>query len=263
MIIGRLGRMAYVNTLPVDWGLVHGPLGSLVSVERGAPTTLNRLLAEGALDISPVSSVAAMENADEWLVLDGLCIGSRGAVGSVILYTERPVEELDGGTIAVTRASATAVRLLQILLQRHWQVSATLAPENGPATAKLLIGDAALQTASRPGSGFVYDLGQMWHDYTGEGFVFGLWCVRKDFVRARPVHARALYHLLHASYSLGRIDPEGVAAQAAAVTGLPDETIRTYFSKLVYDLDDGLRRGLRLFLDLLGSSPDRLETYRA
>ena len=32
MNLGRLGRMAYINTLPVDWGLVNGALGRSVTV---------------------------------------------------------------------------------------------------------------------------------------------------------------------------------------------------------------------------------------
>ena len=35
MILAKLGRMAYVNTLPVDWGLVKSPLGKLAHIVRG------------------------------------------------------------------------------------------------------------------------------------------------------------------------------------------------------------------------------------
>ncbi len=159
MILGRLGRMAYVNTLPVDWGLVTSPLAKLVTIQRGTPTILNRMMAEGQLDVSAVSSVAAAQHADDWLVMDHLCIGCRGAVGSVILHSDRPVEELDGSTIAVTNASATAVKLLEVLLSGHWKVKAQLVPQANPQGPRLLIGDAALKTAQSGSPGFVYDLG--------------------------------------------------------------------------------------------------------
>ena len=183
MILGRLGRMAYINTLPVDWGLVHSPLGKSVKVYRGTPTTLNRLLAEGKLDVSAVSSVAAIEHAEEWVVLDHLCIGCRGEVGSVILHSDRPVEELNGRSIAVTAASATAARLLEVLLARHWKVDVDLVAQDRPAPARLLIGDTALRTAQCGTAGFIYDLGLAWRDFTGQNFVFGLWCIRREFVR--------------------------------------------------------------------------------
>jgi chorismate dehydratase len=261
MILGRLGRMAYVNTLPVDWGLVTSPLARLVTIQRGTPTILNRMMAEGQLDVSAVSSVAAARHADDWLVMDHLCIGCRGAVGSVILHSDRPVEELDGSTIAVTNASATAVKLLEVLLSGHWKVRAQLVPQAHPQGPRLLIGDAALKTAQSGASGFVYDLGQAWRDYTAGDFVFGLWCVRRDFAAQHPQETRALYHVLGASRELGRAQMDGVIAEAARVMGLPDVTIRDYFPKLAYDLDDRLWNGLADFLRLLGYRPNCLEKY--
>lgn len=261
MIIGRLGRMAYINTLPVDWGLVHSPLAKVVKVYRGTPTTLNRLLAEGKLDVSAVSSVAAIEHAEEWMVLDHLCIGCRGEVGSVILQSDRPVEELNGSSIAVTAASATAARLLGVLLAQHWKVEVDLVAQDRLAPARLLIGDTALRAAQCGSAGFIYDLGLAWKDFTGQDFVFGLWCVRREFVREYPQETRALYHLLQTSYAMGRAHREGVIAEASHITGLNGPTLHTYFQKLVYELDHGLWDGLIGFMNLLGYGRDRLQTY--
>ncbi|MGO9567239.1 MAG: menaquinone biosynthetic enzyme MqnA/MqnD family protein [Desulfomonilaceae bacterium] len=261
MILGRLGRMAYINTLPVDWGLVHSPLGKSVKVYRGTPTTLNRLLAEGRLDVSAVSSVAAIEHAEEWVVLDHLCIGCRGEVGSVILHSDRPVEQLNGRSIAVTAASATAARLLEVLLARHWKVDADLVAQDRPAPARLLIGDTALRTAQSGTAGFIYDLGLSWREFTGQNFVFGLWCIRREFVQEYPGETRALYHLLQTSYAMGRAHREGVIAEASHIAGLDRPTLHAYFEKLVYDLDQGLWAGLNTFINLLGYGRDRLRTY--
>ncbi|MEW6140148.1 MAG: menaquinone biosynthesis protein [Thermodesulfobacteriota bacterium] len=314
----RLGRMAYINTLPVDWGLIKGGLGSLgATVRRGAPTTLNALMAEGHLDASPVSSVAAAEHAADWLVFDHLCIGSRGAVGSVILHSDVPVEELGGRSITVTSDSATATRLLQILLEGYWGVEAELAVDHGetklapnwepvsqttgvcpvngasglsvfsqggpvceeesPQTlfarraspqfrssrsgSRLLIGDLALKTAQSNPSGFIYDLGQAWRDYTGCGFVFGLWCVRRTFVEHHPWEAHLLYDLLRASRAHGLAEERNVVAEAARVTGLAESKIRRYYNKLDYDLDEELWEGLCHFLRLLGHDPALLQRF--
>lgn len=261
MILGKLGRMAYINTLFVDWGLVHSPLRKLVKVYRGTPTTLNRLLAEGKLDASPVSSVAAIEHAEEWVVLDHLCIGCRGEVGSVILHSDRPVEELKGTSIAVTAASATAARLLRVLLAQHWKVEVDLVAQDRLAPARLLIGDTALKTAQCGSAEFVYDLGLAWKDFTGQNFVFGLWCVRREFVERYPQETRALHNLLQTSYALGRAHRDGVIAEASHITGLDAPTLHAYFDKLAYDLDHGLWEGLNKFMNLLGYERDRLRTY--
>lgn len=257
----RLGRMAYINTLPVDWGLVNGGFGDLVTLRRGTPTTLNRLLAEGQLDASPVSSVAAAEHAADWLVFDHLCIGCRGDVGSVILQSDVPVEQLGGRSIAVTAESATAVRLLQILLSHHWKVEAKLVTENGRTVPRLLIGDPALKTAQSNPAGFVYDLGRAWRDYTGRGFVFGLWCVRRAFVEENPWETRMLYDLLRASRAQGLAENRKVMDEAANVTGLDAQKIESYFAKLVFDLDNELWSGLTHFLALLGHDPGSLRRF--
>jgi chorismate dehydratase len=285
MIPIRLGRMAYINTLPVDWGLVRGGLGDWVTLHRGTPTTLNRLLADGQLDASPVSSVAAAEHAADWLVLDHLCIGSRGEVGSVVLHSAVPIRELEGRSIAVTAESATAAKLLRVLLERHWKVQAQLIRDNEssgarfhkgqnqellltrngsrqfPSLARLLIGDPALKTAQLDPHGLIYDLGKVWQDYTGRGFVFGLWCARREFVENRPEEARMLYHLLRASRALGLVENAKVVAEAATVTGLSESKIKSYFTKLVYDLDEELWEGLNHFLSLLGYDPGLLQRF--
>ncbi len=262
MILGRLGRMAYVNTLPVDWGLVNSPLKELVTIVRGEPTTLNSLLATGQLDVSPVSSVAALEHAADWLIFDHICIGSRGAVGSVILQSDTPVEQLSGKAVSVTSASATASKLLKVLFAKHWKTDVTFVRQGIAAPARLLIGDAALKAAQSDFTGYTYDLGQVWKDFSGQSFVFGVWCVRKEFVREFPQETRAIYHLLLTSYSMGLAHWSSVVDEATEVMGLDSNIIADYFPKLVYQFDSGLWAGLETFSGLLGNKPDVIRTYR-
>lgn len=261
MKLGRLGRMAYINTLPVDWGLVRGNFGDLIRVRRGVPTELNRLLSEGQLDVSPVASVAAARHASEWLVLDHLCIGCRGEVGSVILQSECPVTELDGCSLAVSSESATAARLLAVLLQVHWRVKAHLVSDDRHAKARLLIGDAALKAALSSKDRYVYDLGSAWKDYSGTDFIFGLWCIRKTFAEQYPDKAHALYQVLKLSRCIGKVAQDQVIAQGARIAGLGEVHVKDYFRKLVYEPDDGLWTGLHRFLGLIGYDPGCLEFF--
>jgi len=182
-------------------------------------------------------------------------------VGSVILHSDTPVEQLNGRSIAVTADSATAARLLRVLLELHWKVEVDLVPANRFAPARLLIGDTALKTAQCGSAGFVYDLGLAWKDFTGQDFVFGLWCVRREFVERYPQETRALHHLLQTSYALGRANRDAVIAEASHTTGLDNPSLHAYFDKLVYDLDYGQWEGLNTFMNLLGYERDRLRTY--
>ena len=255
MKLGRLGRMAYINTLPVDWGLVKINFGDLITVRRGVPTELNRLLSEERLDVSPVASVAAAEHAADWLVLDHLCIGCRGEVGSVILQSECPVTELDGCAVAVTSESATAASLLELLFANHWRVNPCLVRDDGQAKARLLIGDSALRVALNARHQYVYDLGAAWKEYAGTGFIFGVWCVRRSFVERFPAKANALYQVLKLSRSIGNAAHGRIIAHGAGITRLDPVQVKDYYRKLVYEPDEDLWGGLRSFLSLLGYDP--------
>ena len=53
----RLGRVAFINTYPVEWALArHLPEGEAVEV-TGVPTALNRMLRAGEIDVANCSSI--------------------------------------------------------------------------------------------------------------------------------------------------------------------------------------------------------------
>ena len=53
----RLGRVAFINTYPVEWALSrHLPDGEAVEV-TGVPTALNRMLRAGEIDVANCSSI--------------------------------------------------------------------------------------------------------------------------------------------------------------------------------------------------------------
>jgi len=164
-----------------------------------------------------------------------------------------------GGRLGFYGFGAAAHVAIQVA--RHWKVEVDLVAQDQPAPARLLIGDTALRAAQRGSAGFIYDLGLAWRDFTGHDFVFGLWCMRREFVREYPQETAALYHLLQTSYAMGRAHREGVVAEASHITGLDGPSLHTYFEKLVYELDHGLWEGLIRFMNLLGYGRDRLRTY--
>lgn len=260
-ILGRLGRMGFINALPVEWGLEKGGLAEKVEIVSGPPTRLNALMEAGQLDVSAVSSVAALKNSADWLALPGPCIAGRGRVGSVFLVSSVPVAELDGRTIAATAASATSVRLLELLLERLWGVTAEIVPQVRPAPARLVIGDEALRRVHPRPPRWYYDLGQAWRELTGLGFVFGLWAIRRDFVKAAPRAARALVRLLEYSAEMGGTAGAPMVSLGAARVGLAEEIISDYYRTLVHRLDEDLKTGLKLFARWSGFDPRDLEYY--
>ena len=53
----RTGHIQFLNCLPIYYGLVTGRGILDLDLVKGTPAELNTMLLEGALDISPVSSI--------------------------------------------------------------------------------------------------------------------------------------------------------------------------------------------------------------
>ncbi len=111
----RVGRISYMNVAPVYYGLDNGMKPPWMDIIDGPPSTLNRMMANSELDISPVSSAAFARCRDEWLMLPDLSIACYGEVMSVILVGRRPFQEMNGKTVILTEESETAAGLLKLL----------------------------------------------------------------------------------------------------------------------------------------------------
>jgi chorismate dehydratase len=255
----RLGRIEYVNVLPVYYALeqVFGENGFyLVS---GPPAGLNERLRRGELDISPVSSLEWGRCPREYLLLPDLSISSRGPVGSVLFFSRRPVAELDGGSVRLSDASATGAALLKVLLEKRYGVRPRFyqgKAEGGPEadlTGVLAIGDDALRLRIKGAWPQVLDLGEAWHEWTGLPFVFGVWAVRRDFARQYPGEVAGLHRLLLRSRAWGLQALPDLSRQAAARLSLTAAEALTYFRQLDYSLGPDHEAGLaRFFQDLAG-----------
>jgi chorismate dehydratase len=262
----RLGNIDYSNCYPIHGPLLEGARPPWLDVVDGTPSDLNRLLATGELDIAPGSSIELARHAREYAALRGLCIGSAGPVESIILATRVQADELDGRTVALPSASATSRCLLRILLEVRlgvrpvWtdfdqEVIDPLRSDIGEAEAALFIGDVALRRDCQPGETHV-DLGAEWTAWTGLPFVYALWLVAGRAV-GQP-ETGDLHRLFLAGRDSIPADSASLAERAGARYGFPSARLRSYWSRIRYDLDDQMLAGLRRFLDLaaeIGDAP--------
>jgi predicted solute-binding protein len=157
----RLGHIVYSNCFPVHARFIDQAPPEGVVLAQGVPSVLNDMLAHGDIDVAPCSSIEYARHAERYRLLPEVVIGSRGAVGSILLVGAPPAA-LDGAVVALTTSSATSVCLLKILLRVRWRVMPRFVwfdqgrhdPFAMGAAAALYIGDLALDP-SRPGSGVV------------------------------------------------------------------------------------------------------------
>ncbi|APC09070.1 menaquinone biosynthetic enzyme MqnA/MqnD family protein [Neomoorella thermoacetica] len=253
----RLGRVGYLNCLPLFYPLETGRVKLPARIVADHPAVLNKAFRQEELEVTAVSSLAYGQFAEDALVLPGLSISCRGRVGSVFLLSRVPAKELGGRPLSLTPYSATSVVLLRILLQRLYHVApdfftrpAGSTPDWGRPEALLTIGDEALQVVRTGRYPFVYDLGEEWYRLTGKPMVFALWVARKDFAAAHPEKLAAIWRALQEAKAWGKGHPGTLAATGARHLGVEPEFIEDYFALLNYDLDWPHLEGLLTFYGL-------------
>jgi chorismate dehydratase len=241
----RVGHIQFLNCLPIYWGLVRS--GALLDVEltKDTPDRLNDMLVAGDLDIGPISLVEYLRNADELLLLPDLAVGSDGPVLSVNLVSQVPLDALQDRRVALGSTSRTSVLLARMWLAEVYGVApdyfgcppdlTTMLLE---ADAAVLIGDAALRaTYDAPRHGLdVYDLGQVWRDWTGLPMVFAVWAVRRDYAEANPGLVKDVHNAFVRSRDDALAHVDEIAAQAAQWEVFDAATLATYFRTLDFSL---------------------------
>jgi len=253
----KIGRIPYINCYPVYGAIDRGVVRLDAELVDGVPTDLNKKMAKGALDISVVSAVEYARDAERYLLLPDLAISCDGPVRSVMLFSKRPAAELGSRSVIVSRSSMTSVALLELLFENVWHARPKFVPGDAEVRdvvvdtasdtdARLVIGDAALVLGSnhRERYPFVYDLGQMWKDWTGQPFVFAVWVAQRttDVKEALIAHAGLI-----ASRNWGLTHLSELAQQAHDATGVARGVCAEYLSGLDYGLSYPHLAGLTEF----------------
>ena len=206
----KIGHINFLNVLPLSYGYAH--TAQDLQIVRGVPTFLNGELKAGRIDISNISSIEYARQSDELLILPKICVRADDDVTSIVLVSRKPIEKIRDEKIILTSKSATAQRLLKIILHESYDAAPDYEtravnvekPVDEDATAALLIGDDALQIyLHRPKNFYVYDVGKEWKKLTGRQMVYALWAVRKNFVAAEPEIFRATYEKILRAFEFG------------------------------------------------------------
>jgi len=250
----RIGEINYLNCTPIFSSLRSNfPLCDYEFV-AGHPSQLNAKLRAGEIDLCPSSSIEYARNPELYRIMPELSISSKGPVRSVLLFSKLPIDSLDDASIGLTSESETSVILLKILLARKYSFAnryvrvevfdQTLSPEHD---ALLLIGDKALIGASRERSGYIYDLGELWYEFTGRPFVFALWLLREDAFNDFSGAVQLLQERLVLSKHIALKNFASIAATLKQTIWTNSEFLINYWSVISYDLTQEHIDGLKLF----------------
>jgi len=265
----NIGHIQYANCTPIFSALsAHFDCAGYRFVS-GVPARLNAMLRSGELDLSPSSSIEYALAHEQYCLLPELSISAIGPVKSVFLFARVPIEELDGAAIGLSAESDTSVNLLKVLLARKCGFSNSFERTRLPLSQALerfpgllLIGDAALRGAVAAGAYHVYDLGQLWHDFTGLPFVFALWIVRLDSARNKGRELAALGRDLVAAKNFAYASYPEIAAGCREREWLGEAELVDYWQTISYELTAAHLEGARCFfrhaceMGLIPSQPE-------
>jgi chorismate dehydratase len=255
----RLGRIDFLNVLPVYYPLEAGIMPNPFEIVRGVPSRLNELAAGGSLDISPVSSIEYARRAGHYHIVPDLSINSAGEVKSVLLLSRMPVEQVSGKTVIASSQSHTSVGLFKVLCKLRYKVTPRFATGSCSEIIKgselpeacLAIGDEALRLGRSGLFPHVLDLGAAWFDWTGLPFVFAVWVIRKETVAAKDARVQGGIEALLSSKRWGRANIGRICERAAESGLLSIPELEEYYRCLRFDLNGEERRGLELFYSYL------------
>ncbi|WP_245672652.1 menaquinone biosynthetic enzyme MqnA/MqnD family protein [Nocardia anaemiae] len=229
-----------------------------------SPEWLSDALATDRLDIGPISTFEFLRHADDLTAFSGIAVGCNGPVMSCLIISTVPVQDLEGATVALGNTSRTSVQLAQLLLReavgvrcRYVTCSPDVEAMLRVASAAVIIGDVALSAAgeaARRGR-YVYDLGQMWHDWTGLPFVFAVVAARRSFLdrHAEVVHTVHRDLLTARDVALEEIDE--ICCEVALWETVDEATLRRYYTAaLDFSFDQRQRDGVAEFARRVGGS---------
>lgn len=256
----RLGRLDFINVLPVYYALDQGLLQVPCTIINGrTPVHLNDMMAEKKLDISVISSAEYIRNNNIYTLLSGLSIASKGPVMSVLCHSRIPFKELNGKKVLLTDQSATSQFLMRLVLKRRFNCQCEFI--KGPVTpetvhkknpdAFLLIGDSALCYKKFAGYPYVTDLAELWREWSGLPFVFAVWAVRNESLEMFGDTIVTISKLLCQSREMGMDNLETIAKEAAGKVNISQKRCLDYLNGLTFDLNMECRAGLRLYSDYL------------
>jgi chorismate dehydratase len=249
----RLGRIHYINVLPIYYALDLGYVANGFHIVAGAPAELNDRLFQGQLDVSAISSVEYGRHFRDYVLLPDLSISTEGDVGSVLFFSRTPFHRLSGQEVLLSRASATSAALLKILLYELYgarpRYRSGPVPDGFPdgCHGLLAIGDEALRLRAAGLHSHFLDLGRAWHELTGLPFVFGLWAARRDFFRKRPADVRFAHQTLLAAKNWGVNALPEICRQAQKSVDMTGAELLGYFKQLQYNLGPRQQEGLNVF----------------
>ena len=240
----KVCSISYLNSIPFVYGLENSDIGVDLSLE--IPSVCGQKLIKNEVDLAllPVAVIPSLDFAD---VVSPYCISSDGAVQTVCLFSQVPLEQIE--TILLDYHSITSNALVQLLSKYFWKIQPDFKKSElnfeskiSGNTAGVIIGDRAYKY--RDDFPFIYDLSYEWKKFCGLPFVFACWVSNKPLDSSfKKAFSSAL------KYGISNLD---LALSEKSDTFCTQIDKIKYLKEVInYDLTDEKRKSMQMFLDLI------------
>ncbi len=256
----RVGKIEYLNTIPVYYGFITGKVKAEdVEFVEDVPSELNRLLREGFLDISVISSYEYLKNSDKYLLVPEITISAKKKVISVLFLSSVPIHQLHRKDVWLTRSSMTSRELLKFLLKNIYGVEPnyhyySLKENDLPvnSTAILTIGDEALKLTKNKRFRFKYDLAEEWFNLYSLPFVFAVWAVRRDSYQTKKDEVTRFLKKLFRSKQFGTESYQEICRKFGRQAGISEKECESYLRNLRFSFGEEEKKSLSIFASVIG-----------
>jgi len=175
----KISAVSYANTYPFLYGIEELLNSDTYTLSLDVPSECARKLQHNEVDLGliPVAMIPAIDNAE---IISDYCIGADGPVKTVLLMSKTPLEKIK--TVYLDTDSRSSAQLLKILAREHWKTNWIYKelPDgfaaNNEIESILLIGDKTQKPLPYT---YIYDLAEVWKEFTGKPFVFAAWVANK------------------------------------------------------------------------------------
>ena len=241
----RIGQIPYLNSEVFYYALSR----ESIELVRLVPSALSMAAGQGQLDAGPVPLVTWFALEGRYQPLGDYCIATGERARSILMFSDRPIEALEGSVIGVTGETSTSVLLLKVLLAHRFQVEPRKYVTLGEfPDAFLLIGDEALRNRKGVLScPYRYDLGEEWYRWTGLPFVFARWAVRGGL---ETKIVERLSNQLNSSIDMGLANVDAIAKNRRDL-GMSHDEVTEYVLSFNYHLGEKEYRSIELFRSFL------------
>jgi predicted solute-binding protein len=270
----RISIVEFLNTAPLVWGFIEGPLAGKYDLSFTVPSQCAEALRRGDADVAIIPSIE-YQRIENVIALPGMAIAANHEVRSLLVVAKKPIEKAK--RIALDTSSRSTAALVRMLAAEEWGIGPEFidaAPNVSEmlqdADAALVIGDPALRIslkmetlAGKQPSGeeccqgdaddmpvpgfdtiFVYDIAHQWRQMTGKPCVLAIWAARREAVSAELVAD------FQASKRYGIERVREIAEAASIKLDLPPGALERYLTENIqFDLGEENLAGLRLYFE--------------